>query len=62
LDIIEMDKNTIMDSLNSNFKDFEDALQNFSAVNNGTINVILKPGISKTFKKVSWLFSVRKCI
>ncbi len=51
-----------MDSLNSNFKDFEDALQNFSAVNNGTINVILKPGISKTFKKVNWLFSVWKCI
>jgi len=41
LDIIQVDKNVIIDSLNSGFKDFEDALQNFAAVNNGTVNIIL---------------------
>jgi len=27
-----MEKNVVLNSLNSDFKDFEDALQNFSAV------------------------------
>ncbi|MDR6967190.1 putative nucleic acid-binding protein [Flavobacterium arsenatis] len=45
LDIIQVDKNTILDSLNSNFKDFEDALQNFSAVNNGSISIIVTRNI-----------------
>lgn len=50
IDIINMDKNSIIDALNSDFKDFEDALQNFSAVNNGTINIIITRNI-KDFKK-----------
>ncbi|MFC5282995.1 type II toxin-antitoxin system VapC family toxin [Pedobacter alpinus] len=45
IDILEMDKNIVLDALNSNFKDFEDALQNFSAINNGTIRIILTRNI-----------------
>ena len=41
VDILEMDKNIVLDALNSNFKDFEDALQNYSAISNGTIGIIL---------------------
>lgn len=50
IEIIEMDKNVVLDALNSEFKDFEDALQNFSAVQNGKINIILTRNI-KDFKK-----------
>ena len=50
LDVVQVDKNAIIDSLNSGFKDFEDALQNFAAVNNGTINIILTRNI-KDFQK-----------
>lgn len=49
IDITEMNKNVVLKSLNSNFKDFEDALQNFSAVENGNIKVILTRNI-KDFK------------
>ncbi|RYE16417.1 MAG: PIN domain-containing protein, partial [Sphingobacteriaceae bacterium] len=50
LEVVEMNKNTVLDSLNSNFKDFEDALQNFSAINNGTIKIILTRN-TKDFQK-----------
>ena len=50
IDIIRMDKNVVLNSLNSEFKDFEDALQNFSAVENGKINIILTRNI-KDFSK-----------
>lgn len=50
VDILEMDKNIVLDALNSNFKDFEDALQNFSAINNGTISTILTRN-TKDFQK-----------
>lgn len=50
IEIIEMDKNVVLDALNSEFKDFEDALQNFSAVQNRKINIILTRNI-KDFKK-----------
>jgi len=36
-----INKETVLDALNSNFKDFEDALQNFSAQNEKEINVIV---------------------
>ncbi|MEM9144147.1 MAG: PIN domain-containing protein, partial [Bacteroidota bacterium] len=49
IDISEMNKNVVLKSLNSRFKDFEDALQNFSAVEDGTINVILTRNV-KDFK------------
>jgi hypothetical protein len=50
IEITEMDKEVVLDALNSEFKDFEDALQNFSAVQNGEINIILTRNI-KDFKK-----------
>ena len=48
-DVLTMDKNVIMNALKSNFKDFEDALQNYAAVNAGNIDVILTRNI-KDFK------------
>lgn len=50
IEITEMNKNVVLDALNSEFKDFEDALQNFSATHNGKINTILTRN-SKDFKK-----------
>jgi predicted nucleic acid-binding protein len=50
IEIIEMNQETVLHALNSKFKDFEDALQNFSAVHNGTLNIILTRNI-KDFKK-----------
>ncbi len=41
LDVIKVDKNIILTALNSDFKDFEDALQNFSAIENSEIDTIL---------------------
>jgi hypothetical protein len=45
-----MNKEVVLDALNSEFKDFENGLQNFSAIQNGMINVILTRNI-KDFKK-----------
>ncbi len=50
IEITEMKKEIVLNALNSKFKDFEDALQNFSALHNGTINIILTRNI-KDFKK-----------
>ncbi|MBA6152177.1 type II toxin-antitoxin system VapC family toxin [Gelidibacter maritimus] len=50
IDIAEMDKTVVLNALNSQFKDFEDALQNFSAIGKGKIKVILTRNI-KDFKK-----------
>ena len=52
IEIINMDKNAVFNALNSEFKDFEDALQNFSAIENGEIKVFdMKPYIDKGFFK-----------
>ena len=40
-EVLQMDRKVIENALNSGFKDFEDSLQNYSAVNNGTIDLIL---------------------
>ncbi len=50
VDVSEMDKIIVLNALNCPFKDFEDALQNFSAIKNGKIKVILTRNI-KDFKK-----------
>ena len=50
IEIVKMDKNAALNALNSEFKDFEDALQNFSAIENGHIKIILTRNI-KDFKK-----------
>ena len=47
--ILNIDQKAVELALNSNFKDFEDALQNFSAVNNGEIDAIITRN-TKDFK------------
>jgi predicted nucleic acid-binding protein len=50
IDIVKMDRHVVLNALNSEFKDFEDALQNFSAVEDEEIKIILTRNI-KDFKK-----------
>ncbi|WP_316827881.1 PIN domain-containing protein [Pedobacter miscanthi] len=50
LDVIIIDKNAIIKAIDSEFTDFEDALQNFSAENHGSINAIVTRNI-KDYKK-----------
>lgn len=45
IDIVAVDKDVVMEALNSKFKDFEDALQNFAAENNDKIKIILTRNI-----------------
>ncbi|MDH5365570.1 MAG: PIN domain-containing protein [Cyclobacteriaceae bacterium] len=40
-DVLQMDREVVENALNSGFKDFEDSLQNYSAINNGNIDLIL---------------------
>jgi predicted nucleic acid-binding protein len=48
-DVLLMDRTVVQNALASEFKDFEDALQNFSAINEGTIEVIITRNV-KDFK------------
>ena len=41
MEVLTTDKNTIQMALNSGFKDFEDALQSFSAENSGMVDAII---------------------
>ncbi len=50
IDVLQMDKQVIEKALNSEFKDFEDALQNFSAINSGKIEAIITRNV-KDYKK-----------
>jgi predicted nucleic acid-binding protein len=50
IDVLLIDKNIIKQALSSDFKDFEDALQNFSAEKDGKIDVIITRNM-KDFKK-----------
>jgi len=45
VDVVTTDKHTILAALNSDFKDFEDALENFSAQNQKKIKVIITRNI-----------------
>ncbi len=40
-DVLSVDKKVVLSALNSKFNDFEDAIQHFSAVENGDIDVIV---------------------
>ena len=40
-DVLSVDKKGVLSALNSKFNDFEDAIQHFSAVENGNIDVIV---------------------
>ena len=48
--VLQMDRLVTEKALNSEFKDFEDALQNFAAINYGEIEVIITRNV-KNFKK-----------
>lgn len=50
VDVLSMDKKVVLNALNSDFKDFEDALQNFAAENSRNIDVIVTRNI-KDYKK-----------
>lgn len=50
IEIVKIDKNAVLNALNSQFKDFEDALQNFSAIETGHIKIIVTRNL-KDFKK-----------
>ena len=50
IDVSNINKEVVLDSLNSDFKDFEDALQNYSAVKNSKISIVLTRNI-KDYKK-----------
>jgi hypothetical protein len=45
-EVLTTNKDVVIKSLNSNFKDFEDALQNYSAELNGQIDLI----VTRNFK------------
>ena len=49
-DILAMDRNIVLRALNSGFKDFEDALQHFSAVQDKNIEAIITRNI-KDYKR-----------
>ena len=50
IDVLIVDKSAILQALNSEFKDFEDALQNYSAEQSKKIDVIITRNI-KDFKR-----------
>ena len=50
IDVLIIDKNSMLVALNSDFKDFEDALQNYAAELNGEINLIVTRN-TKDYKK-----------
>jgi predicted nucleic acid-binding protein len=50
LDVLTMDREVVLEALNSGFKDFEDALQNASAIRVKHINAILTRNV-KDYKK-----------
>lgn len=49
MEILAIDKTSIIRALNSGFKDFEDALQNFPAEDSGRISIIITRNL-KDFK------------
>lgn len=49
-EVLLMDKEVVSNALNSGFKDFEDSLQNYTAIKNGEIDAILTRNL-KDFKK-----------
>ena len=50
ISILEMDQTVVMNALNSEFKDFEDALQNYAAVKSSKIDTIITRN-TKDYKK-----------
>ena len=45
INVLQMDKEIVLEALNSKFKDFENALQNFAAIKSGNIEAIITRNI-----------------
>ena len=52
ISIINMNQKIVFEALNSDFKDFEDALQNYAAIETKNLNIIITRNI-KDYKKSS---------
>lgn len=52
IEVVEINKKNIIEALNSDFADFEDALQNFSAIANGKVTAIITRNV-KDYQKSS---------
>jgi len=52
LNVLSMNKDTVLLALNSEFTDFEDALQNYAAEFNGEINIVVTRNV-KDYKNSS---------
>jgi len=50
VDVVSIDKKIVREALESGFNDFEDALQNYSALSNANIDIIITRNI-KDYKK-----------
>lgn len=50
VEVLLMDRDIVIQALSSGFKDFEDALQNFSAIKSGFIDVILTRNVKDYVK------------
>lgn len=50
VDVLAMDKDVVLNALNSDFNDFEDSLQHFAAKKNGHVSLILTRNL-KDYKK-----------
>ncbi len=57
IDIAEINKEIIIEALNSKFKDFEDALQNYAAENSDLVKIILTRNIKDYQKSNLAVFS-----
>ena len=57
VDIAEINKEVIIEALNSKFKDFEDALQNYAAENSNSVEIILTRNIKDYQKSKLAVFS-----
>lgn len=52
VDVLITDKEVVMQALHSGFRDFEDALQNFSAEHSGAVDVVLTRNV-RDYRKSS---------
>lgn len=50
IDVVDMNRTVVLNALNSKFKDFEDALQNYSVVEHSEISMIITRNI-KDYKR-----------
>jgi predicted nucleic acid-binding protein len=50
VDVLQMDRKVVLNALDSSFTDFEDALQNYAAVRNGNIDIVVTRNL-KDFKR-----------